>query len=111
MRTKLGLLTSKKTAILHATSTKDTQIAQYLDRYSKQDLFEMLLMIEYLQLKTKRHMNPNEGWLKRLKQHERVLHLRLPGSEIEKWMHKLELKTSFDANRHARNLLFIWFRE
>lgn len=110
MRTKLGLLTSRKTAVLHSASAEDSEISTHLDRYSEQDLFELLLILDYLQLKERRKERPIYIWQMRLERIHGFLRNRLPDSKLIRWMSKLGFQTAFDAQAHAKDLLFPWYR-
>lgn len=110
MRTKLGLLTSNKTAFLHAANAEDSEINTHLDRYSEQDLFEFLLMVDYLLLKQRRQEHPSYIWQMRIERLDGFLRNRLPDGRLSRWMRKFGFQTAFDAHRHAEKLLFPRFR-
>lgn len=110
MRTKLGLLKSNKAAVLHSAGTEDGKIHEHLDRYSEQDLFEMLLIADYLQLKERRKKRPSYIWQMRIERLDGFLRNRLPDGRLSRWMRKFGFQTAFDAHRHAEKLLFPRFR-
>lgn len=110
MGTKIGLLSSNKPAVLYSSQKSAEEIEKELSRYSEQDLYETLLMTEYLLLKARRKEAANEIWIQRIERQLSTIKLILPEPKRSELMKRMNFSTSVDANRHAQMLLFRWFR-
>lgn len=110
MRTKIGLLSSNRTAVIYSLQISSKEIERGLSRYSEHDLFETLLMIEYLLLKEMRRDSPNDIWVQRLERHLHLVKLKISKTRRLRLMKKIGLTTAFDANKYCQKLLFPWFR-
>lgn len=99
MGTRIGLLSSNKGAVVLSPRSSKEDIIEALSRYSQRDLFEFMLMLEYLLLKTKRKEHASHIWIHRLDRHLYVISSKVLQETRVRFMKKLGLRNAFDANQ------------
>lgn len=110
MHTKIGILSSNRTAIVHSLRSDVSDIKYELSRYSERDLFEMTLMLEYLLLMTTRKQSTNNLWVRRLERQLETIKALFSDERRSNFMKKIGLPTVFAGNQYGKTLLFPWFR-